>query len=187
MPVILTDCHIGELLTNKRARANYPSTVVAAFLFGDTRHTADQPYNVLNVSSYDGWYPRNETEITNLDVWSDVLLSWCHDLDRACATTAPEHNDSYHLSYLDLSYPEDAADWLAVQLGEKQSVNSNSSTASVTSTSSSTSANGTSSGTSADASSSSSTEESGSTAVTAGPYWSCLVVAGLISYYVTLW
>ncbi|KAH8778628.1 Alpha/Beta hydrolase protein [Diaporthe sp. PMI_573] len=114
--------------------------IVAAFLWGDTRHVAGQAYEALDGGDFEGWYPRNETEIESLNKWSDILRSWCDARDGVCAyDTTATVNYTYHWNYLDL-YSQDAADWLSIKLGEKENT-----TATATASSSSSSATATSS------------------------------------------
>ena len=120
--------------------------VVAAFLWGDTRHVAGQAYEALDGGDFEGWYPRNETEIESLNKWSDILRSWCDARDGVCAyDTTATVNYTYHWNYLDL-YSQDAADWLSVKLGEKENTTAtataSSSSSSATKTSSSSSTGG---------------------------------------------
>ncbi|POS79058.1 hypothetical protein DHEL01_v202544 [Diaporthe helianthi] len=94
--------------------------IVAAFLWGDTRHVAGQAYEALDGGDFEGWYPRNETEIKSLNKWSDILRTWCDARDGVCAfDTTAEVNYTYHWNYLEL-YSQDAADWLSIKLGEKE-------------------------------------------------------------------
>lgn len=112
---------------------------MAAFLWGDTRHVAGQAYEALDGGDFEGWYPRNKTELDSLNKWSDILRSWCDARDGVCAyDTTATVNYTYHWNYLDL-YSDEAADWLKVKLGEKENT-----TATATASSSSGSATATS-------------------------------------------
>jgi hypothetical protein len=51
--------------------------VAAVIIFGDTRHTADQPYNFGNGSSYDGLFPRPQSQLSALEAYADVMRDWC--------------------------------------------------------------------------------------------------------------
>ena len=51
--------------------------VAAVIIFGDTRHTADQPYNFGNGSSYDGLFPRPQSQISALEAYAGVMRNWC--------------------------------------------------------------------------------------------------------------
>lgn len=118
-------------------------TVVAAFLWGDTRHVAGQAYEALDGGDFEGWYPRNKTELESLNKWSDILRSWCDARDGVCAyDTTATVNYTYHWNYLDL-YSNDAADWLSIKLGEKENTTA---TATASSSSSKATASSTSTG-----------------------------------------
>lgn len=117
--------------------------VVAAFLWGDTRHVAGQAYEALDGGDFEGWYPRNKTELDSLNKWSDILRSWCDARDGVCAyDTTATVNYTYHWNYLDL-YSTDAADWLSIKLGEKENTTA---TATASSSSSKATASSTSTG-----------------------------------------
>lgn len=55
-----------------------PSTVSAVIIFGNTRHTANQPYNFGNGSSYDGLFPRTDgAMLTALNAYAGIMRDWC--------------------------------------------------------------------------------------------------------------
>lgn len=105
-----------------------------------------QSYEALDGGDFEGWYPRNQTELDSLNEWSDVLRSWCDARDGVCAyDTTAVVNYTYHWNYLDL-YSTDAADWLIIRLGEKENITA---TATATATVSSSSSKATATSTSA--------------------------------------
>lgn len=65
-----------------------PRPIVSAVLiFGNTRHTADQPYNFGNGSSYDGLFPRKDAAmLAALDKYTPVLRDWCLEVSRTLST-----------------------------------------------------------------------------------------------------
>lgn len=89
------------------------STVAAALMFGDVRHTASQSYNVESGARDQGVFPRNATELANLGRFSSVLRAYCVATDPVCAGG---DDVSTHLSYFDI-YTDDAASWVKSMLG----------------------------------------------------------------------
>lgn len=64
----------------------FPGTsVVAAVVFGDTRHVAGQTYNQGTGSNLNGEYPRSESELEALNLWSAKLQNYCLVTDPICA------------------------------------------------------------------------------------------------------
>jgi len=49
------------------------SKIVAAMVFGDTRHTKDQPFNVLSGAGKNGLFPRPAGMLQNLASYGDVF------------------------------------------------------------------------------------------------------------------
>ncbi|KPM37318.1 hypothetical protein AK830_g9226 [Neonectria ditissima] len=82
--------------------------IVAAMVFGDTRHTADQPYNVLTGVGKDGLFPRTSEMLTNLAKYGDALHSYCVETDPICAQGDVVET---HLNYFDV-YSDTAAEWV---------------------------------------------------------------------------
>jgi hypothetical protein len=86
--------------------------VAAIIVFGDTRHVADQPYNWGSGSTIDGYFPRSETQVANLQPYADRMRNWCVDTDPICAAKQPtQHNASDHLSYFNVD-SQSAASWI---------------------------------------------------------------------------
>ncbi|KAG8164346.1 hypothetical protein KVR01_006264 [Diaporthe batatas] len=163
--------------------------IVAAFLWGDTRHVAGQAYEALDGGDFKGWYPRNETELKSLNKWSDILRSWCDARDGVCAyDTTATVNYTYHWNYLEL-YSQDAADWLSIKLGEKENTtatatpSSSSSSSSATATSSSSSTSGAAESTSTSTADSDSNSESGAWRAESAPIASLVAVVGLMAAF----
>jgi cobalamin biosynthesis Mg chelatase CobN len=77
-------------------------------LFGDTRHTADQPYNVLSGVSKNGLFPRPADQLANLASYGDVLNAYCVATDPICAQGKDVKT---HLNYFDV-FTDEAADWV---------------------------------------------------------------------------
>lgn len=97
----------------------------------------------MDGGDFEGWYPRNKTELDSLNKWSEILRSWCDARDGVCAhDTTATVNYTYHWNYLDL-YSTDAADWLSIKLGEKENTTA---TATASSSSSKATASSTSTG-----------------------------------------
>ncbi|KAI1081032.1 carbohydrate esterase family 5 protein [Whalleya microplaca] len=136
----------------------------AALLFGDTRHTADQSYNFLDGSSYNGLFPRTGDLLTGLNKFAGVLRSWCQGKDPICATGDGNRDTDVadHLNYFDI-YPDSAGTWVRSILGETSTASSTSG-----STTTATSTKGQSSSTEAATTSSVSTSDSGSSTTTSG-------------------
>ncbi|KAI0199488.1 carbohydrate esterase family 5 protein [Astrocystis sublimbata] len=88
--------------------------IKAALLFGDTRHTASQSYNILEGAGANGLFPRGGEQLAGLNGFSDVLRAWCQGGDPVCAQgdTVAEH-----LNYFDI-FPPSAAEWVSSVVGE---------------------------------------------------------------------
>jgi hypothetical protein len=65
------------------------SPVAAALIFGDNRHVADQPYNVLSGAGINADNPRFPESLANMNKFSDKIRSWCDETDPVCAATGP--------------------------------------------------------------------------------------------------
>ncbi|KAL2065884.1 hypothetical protein VTL71DRAFT_3554 [Oculimacula yallundae] len=113
--------------------------VSAALIWGSTRHTASQPYNVYTGANGRGLFPRPEKQLAALAQWTPVLHDYCVETDPICANGT---SVTTHLAYFD-TYTEDAAKWVKSQLksAADPSTAVSSSTASPTSTSSSSTLN----------------------------------------------
>lgn len=95
------------------------SAIAAVLLFGDPTHVANKTYNVESGAIYAGEMNRTAESQTNLDAFSDLLRSYCNDLDKVCAQgdgTRTYDTDTYHTNYFDL-YSEDAGAWTVSMTG----------------------------------------------------------------------
>jgi len=81
--------------------------VAAALLWGDVRHTANQPYNVLNGANRQK-APRTGRDLQLLNRYSSVLRSYCAAGDPVCADGTVVAD---HLNYFQL-YTDDASSWV---------------------------------------------------------------------------
>ncbi|KAH0841233.1 carbohydrate esterase family 5 protein [Fonsecaea pedrosoi] len=82
----------------------------AVITFGNTRHTANQPYNYGNGSSRDGLFPRSGDMLTALDAYAAITRDWCLDVDPICANNSNGIVAS-HLGYYNV-YSDEAAAWI---------------------------------------------------------------------------
>lgn len=88
--------------------AEIGATVAAVLLFGDTRHTAGQPYNVGSGAGRSSYYPRAGTVLDKINAYAPILRSYCVSTDPVCA----QGDDvSTHLDYFQRSN-DDAAKWV---------------------------------------------------------------------------
>lgn len=83
-------------------------------LFGDTRHTAGQSYNVLSGAGDNGLFPRDDAQLANLDDYVDVLHAYCVETDPICAGGEDVQT---HLNYFDV-FTDDAAAWVQEQVAK---------------------------------------------------------------------
>ncbi|KEF61439.1 uncharacterized protein A1O9_03005 [Exophiala aquamarina CBS 119918] len=88
------------------------SRLSAVIIFGNTRHTKNQPYNFGNGSSYDGLFPRTDPAmLTGLDAYAGIMRDWCLEPDPICAGNKSDALVSTHLGYYDV-YSGEAAAWI---------------------------------------------------------------------------
>ncbi|CAI6098699.1 unnamed protein product [Clonostachys chloroleuca] len=85
----------------------------AALLFGNTLHTANQPFNYENGSGGNGLFPRSGDRLAGLNKFASVLRDYCVASDPICAGGDIVAN---HLNYFDI-YSTNAADWVVEKLG----------------------------------------------------------------------
>ncbi|OQN99369.1 hypothetical protein B0A48_14346 [Cryoendolithus antarcticus] len=76
--------------------------IAAVMIAGDTRHDANQSYNYGNGSAIDGYFPRNETMIANLQTYAPIMRNYCVSSDPICAANQSSYNELSHLAYYDL-------------------------------------------------------------------------------------
>ncbi|KAJ0332708.1 hypothetical protein COL5a_001429 [Colletotrichum fioriniae] len=86
--------------------------LAAVLIFGDTRHTASQPYNYLSGAPDNGLFPRPENQLAGMRAFSSVMRSYCVESDPICAGGDTAAN---HLNYFDV-YSSDAGKWCNVDL-----------------------------------------------------------------------
>ncbi|KAK1493584.1 cutinase [Colletotrichum cuscutae] len=110
-------CEDGELLIPG------PFTVAAVLIFGDTRHTASQPYNYLSGAPDNGLFPRPENQLAGMRAFSSVMRSYCVESDPICAGGDTAAN---HLNYFDV-YSSDAGKWVQEMVGKTDTTTSSSS------------------------------------------------------------
>lgn len=129
---------------------------MAALLFGDTRHTADQSYNVESGAEGNGLFPRTDQLLSDLNRYSAVLRSYCVSTDPICAEDMGPVVAETHLNYFEI-YPQAAAAWV-------QEMVSNAANFTLRATSSSSSSSSSTSSSASSTSSTSSTSSAQSTA-----------------------
>ncbi|GAD99920.1 hypothetical protein NECHADRAFT_8492 [Paecilomyces variotii No. 5] len=88
---------------------NASRNLAAAIVFGDTRHTANQSYNVLSGWDINGYAIRTKKMLSALDVYATRMRSYCDKNDPICCRG---HDINVHLDYFD-NYTDTAASWLA--------------------------------------------------------------------------
>ncbi|KAI1505853.1 carbohydrate esterase family 5 protein [Biscogniauxia marginata] len=125
------------------------SKIAAALLFGDTRHTGGQSYNVLGGAPDNGLFPRSGDQLAGLNKFSGVLRSYCQAEDPICARG---NTVADHLNYFDV-FSDAAGEWVKSVVDVTPSSTVTSSTASQTSGSASPSTSESGSSTSGEASS----------------------------------
>ncbi|KAF5572015.1 acetylxylan esterase 2 [Fusarium pseudoanthophilum] len=106
------------------------SKIVAAMVFGDTRHTKDQPYNVLSGKGKDGLFPRPAGMLENLASYGDVFRNYCVETDPICAKGDEVET---HLNYFDV-FTDDVAAWVKERVGEDSTTTTTPTAATKTST-----------------------------------------------------
>ncbi|CZS92654.1 related to acetylxylan esterase precursor [Rhynchosporium graminicola] len=86
--------------------------IAAAMVFGDLRHTANQPYNVLSGAGGQGLFPRSGSQAAALLTYTSVFHDYCVANDPICAGGKVVAD---HLNYFDI-YTDEAAAWVKSQL-----------------------------------------------------------------------
>ncbi|KAK6000835.1 hypothetical protein QM012_003560 [Aureobasidium pullulans] len=86
--------------------------IVAVTVFGNTRHTANQPYNQFSGAPDNGIFPRPDYQLANLATWTSKLHDYCVAEDPICAGGDVVAD---HLNYFDL-YSDVAAAWIKSQI-----------------------------------------------------------------------
>ncbi|KAI2635772.1 carbohydrate esterase family 5 protein [Hypomontagnella submonticulosa] len=110
--------------------------IAAVLLFGDTRHTANQPYNTLEGAGINGLFPRSGEQLAEINKYAGLLRDWCHGDDPICASGDGERTYvvQHHLNYFDL-YSGTAAQWVKSKVYTRPSSTTSTTTSSDTSTS----------------------------------------------------
>ncbi|KAI3395845.1 hypothetical protein diail_782 [Diaporthe ilicicola] len=92
------------------------SHLAAVLVFGDTRHTAGQSYNVGSGADKNSHYPRSGTVLGKIGAFASVLRSYCVSTDPVCA----QGDDvSTHLDYFQ-KFTDDAAKWVRSMVDIKE-------------------------------------------------------------------
>lgn len=84
------------------------TSIVAAVVFGDTRHVASQSSNVGSGSGSNGEYPRTGNDLAALELWAGRLRNYCLATDPICALG---DDGLSHETYMTV-FAETAADWV---------------------------------------------------------------------------
>ncbi|EMC94548.1 carbohydrate esterase family 5 protein [Baudoinia panamericana UAMH 10762] len=93
-------------------RSTSPGNKIAAvIIFGDTRHTANQPYNYGNGSNLQGYFPRPDYQVQNLLSYAPIMRNWCVSTDPICAANQTWFSETSHLSYYNTD-SQAAASWI---------------------------------------------------------------------------
>ncbi|RYN56352.1 hypothetical protein AA0118_g8202 [Alternaria tenuissima] len=104
-------CNVDSQTLGLDPTSQAGQAVKAALLWGDVKHTANQPYNVLDGADKQAW-PRTGANLERLNRYSAVLRSYCAAGDPVCA-----NGDviAQHLNYFEL-YTEEASSWVVSKL-----------------------------------------------------------------------
>ncbi|KAM0321269.1 hypothetical protein ACHAPQ_009536 [Fusarium lateritium] len=105
--VFFEDC-VEEDIAGLSPKSRPGNKIVAAMVFGDTRHTADQPFNVLSGAGNNGLFPRPADQLVNLASYGDMFRNYCVETDPICAQGEEVKT---HLNYFDI-YSNQVADWV---------------------------------------------------------------------------
>ncbi|EOA87686.1 carbohydrate esterase family 5 protein [Exserohilum turcica Et28A] len=104
-------CDVDTKTTGLDSTSPAGKAVKAALLWGDVKHTANQPYNVLDGADKQVW-PRTGSNLERLNRYSDVLRSYCAAGDPVCASGNVVAD---HLNYFEL-YTDAASTWVLNKL-----------------------------------------------------------------------
>ncbi|SPJ78322.1 related to acetylxylan esterase precursor [Fusarium torulosum] len=105
--VFFQDC-VEEDIAGLSPKSRPGNKIVAAMVFGDTRHTVDQPFNVLSGAGKNGLFPRPADQLANLASYGDVFRNYCVETDPICAQGEEVQT---HLNYFDI-YSNQVAAWV---------------------------------------------------------------------------
>ncbi|KAM0350546.1 hypothetical protein ACHAPU_003029 [Fusarium lateritium] len=121
--VFFQDC-VEEDIEGLSPKSRPGNKIVAAMVFGDTRHTADQPFNTLSGAGNNGLFPRPADQLANLVSYGDVFRNYCVDTDPICAQGK---DGETHLNYFDI-YSNQVAGWVKERIEEVGGVDGDDST-----------------------------------------------------------
>ncbi|KAK8051815.1 acetylxylan esterase 2 [Apiospora rasikravindrae] len=92
--------------------------VAAILTFGDTRHTANQPWNHQSGAKGNGLFPRPGDQLDKLNAFADRYRDYCVDTDSICSGADPNNPGRMsHLTYFD-NFTDEAAKWVKEKLGD---------------------------------------------------------------------
>ncbi|KNG45935.1 carbohydrate esterase family 5 protein [Stemphylium lycopersici] len=104
-------CSVDDQTLGLDSTSQAGQALKAALLWGDVKHTANQPYNVLDGADKQAW-PRTGANLERLNRYSSVLRSYCAAGDPVCANG---DDVSQHLNYFEL-YTDEASTWVVNKL-----------------------------------------------------------------------
>lgn len=104
-------CDVDTRTTGLDSTSQAGKAVKAALVWGDVKHTANQPYNVLDGADKQVW-PRTGSNLERLNRYTDVLRSYCAAGDPVCAGGDVV---AEHLNYFEL-YTDEASTWVLNKL-----------------------------------------------------------------------
>ncbi|KAK8080375.1 hypothetical protein PG997_008193 [Apiospora hydei] len=91
--------------------------VAAILTFGDTRHSANQPWNHGSGAKGNGLFPRPGDQLDRLNAFADRYRDYCVDTDSICSGADPKNPGAMaHLTYFD-NFTDEAAKWVKEKLG----------------------------------------------------------------------
>jgi hypothetical protein len=104
-------CFSDDVTTGLDPNSAAGKAVKAALVWGDVKHTANQPYNVLDGADKEKW-PRTGANLERMNAYADVLRSYCQAGDGVCAGG---NVGEQHLNYFEL-YTDQASSWVVEKL-----------------------------------------------------------------------
>ncbi|KAK6853077.1 hypothetical protein PG995_009889 [Apiospora arundinis] len=98
-------------------KSSAAKAVSAILTFGDTRHTANQPFNYESGKGGDGLFPRPGDQLEKLNAFADRHRDYCVNTDSICSGADPKNPEAKsHLTYFD-RFTDEAAKWVKEKLG----------------------------------------------------------------------
>ncbi|EUC44646.1 carbohydrate esterase family 5 protein [Bipolaris oryzae ATCC 44560] len=104
-------CDVDPQTTGLDPKSKAGQALKAVLLWGDVKHTANQPYNVLDGADKQVW-PRTGANLERMNGFSSVLRSYCAAGDPICAGGT---NVAQHLNYFEL-YTDESSSWVVDKL-----------------------------------------------------------------------